>query len=148
MPLGSVGFKVQVRLINQGGNFSEGLRSCWALVNMSLSPKRAEDINGATPLSIAAQNGYPAAAKFLLQYKAEVDKALNTDATPMYVAAHNGHSEVVSVLVESKAKLDAQTTDGATPLFIAFQMGHYGDLAAQNGHADVVTAGPGIGPTK
>ena len=85
-----------------------------------------KDNGGATPLFIVAQHGWLNAAKFLVLYKAEVDKALNTEATPMYVAAQNGHTELVSFLLESKANLDAQTTDGATPLFIASQMGHYG----------------------
>ncbi|CAK9060249.1 Ankyrin-1 (ANK-1) (Ankyrin-R) (Erythrocyte ankyrin) [Durusdinium trenchii] len=116
-----------------------------------------QDIDGATPLFVVAQHGWLPGAKFLVLYKAEVDKSFKTNATPAYVAAQNGHLDVVGFLVESNAKLDARTADGATPLFIASQMGHYGivqmlliarsslDLPNQTGAAALFIAAQQLG---
>ena len=56
--------------------------------------------DGATPLYVAAQEGFTEIVKLLItEGKADVDKAENDGATPLYIAAQEGNAEVVELLV-------------------------------------------------
>ena len=85
------------------------------------------DINGSTPLFMAAQNGHLEVLKLLIEQEASIDQ-IDTDRwTPLLVAVANGHLEVVKLLIEKGASIHQIRTDGWTPLL----------LAAQNGHLEV-----------
>ena len=47
--------------------------------------------NGATPLSIACQQGHAEVASVLLAAGAAVDLARDTGDTPLYIACEKGH---------------------------------------------------------
>jgi ankyrin repeat protein len=72
----------------------------------------------ATPLYVAANNGYTDVVAVLVRAGAAVDQgAVDTGATPLCAAAQKGHADVVRVLLEAGADVNrARTTDGATPL--------------------------------
>ena len=85
--------------------------------------------DGATPLHIAAHNGYTEVVKLLLDNKADVDASRTDDgATPLHLAAENGHREVVKLLLDNKGYVNTKTHHGKKPL----------DAARQNYHLDIV----------
>lgn len=73
------------------------------------------DHQGATPLHIAAANGYSLVVEFLL------DQNVSTDITdkdlwqPIHAAACWGHPDVIELLVQAGADLSAKTKNGETP---------------------------------
>lgn len=74
----------------------------------------------ATPLYIAAQNGYLEVVKLLVENGAYVDAKLNTDgATPLYIASLNGHLEVVELLLNAGADPNVEVSSIYTPLYVA-----------------------------
>lgn len=83
--------------------------------------------NNATPLFVAAQNGYLEIVRALLTVEGvDVNAAISDDGTtPLIAAAHNGHLEVVQALLNKGADVSAATTkEGVTPLSIAAQKGY------------------------
>ncbi|KAJ5213561.1 hypothetical protein N7449_000730 [Penicillium cf. viridicatum] len=68
------------------------------------------DIKGRTPLSWAAENGYDAVVKQLLEADVDVDAKDNNGRTPLSWAAGNGHDAVVKQLLE--ADVDVDPKDG------------------------------------
>ena len=89
---------------------------------------------GATPLTMAAQNGRPNLLHLLIRHGAKIDHVANaTDPTSttqaIWLAAQFGHASCVAVLVNAAAKqqkdiVDATNREGKTPCSIALQMGH------------------------
>ena len=91
-------------------------------VNASLA------IEGATPLYVAAQNGYTKIVKLLLDNKADVNASRYTNgATPLYAAAWNGHTEVVKQLLDNKVDVNASRTDDDKPIDVARRK-HYVEI--------------------
>ena len=90
----------------------------------------SNDNDGRTLLSRAAENGYEAMVKLLLEKGAELEtKDKNYGQTPLSWAASNGHEVVVKLLLEEGAKLETKdNNNGRTPL----------SYAASNGHEAVV----------
>jgi ankyrin repeat protein len=73
--------------------------------------------NGYTPLIVVAQEGI---VQYLLQQRADKNKATSNGATPVLFAARNGHLAVVQQGVDkNKAAIN-----GATPSAAATTMGH------------------------
>ena len=88
----------------------------------------AVNMEGATALFLAAQEGKADVVGLLIEKGANVDAANAQGATPLLLAAMNGHAEAVGLLVEGGANVDVADEDGVTPLH----------TAAKNGHAEVV----------
>jgi len=79
-----------------------------------------------TPLLWAAENGYEAVVKSLLETgKAEIDAKDRDGWTPLQLASRNGHEAVVRLLLETgKVDVEAKNKDGWTPLHLASRNGH------------------------
>jgi ankyrin repeat protein len=87
-----------------------------------------DDKYGRAPLSWAADNGYEAVVKLLLEKGADVESKSNNGRTPLSWAAKNGHEAVVKLLLEKGADVGSQSIYGQTPL----------SWAAENGYEAVV----------
>eukprot|EP00466_Bigelowiella_natans_P007258 jgi/Bigna1/89017/estExt_fgenesh1_pg.C_420092 len=82
---------------------------------------------GATPLFIAAQNGFHHVVEALVDCnRTDVNQATTkTDSTPLYVSAQNGRYDAVMCLVKKgKADIDKPQADGSTPVYVAVQNKH------------------------
>lgn len=73
------------------------------------------DAQGATPLHIAAANGYISVAEFLLNQKVRTDVKDKDDWQPAHAAACWGHLEVLELLVQFNADLDAKNKHDERP---------------------------------
>ncbi|GAB0095706.1 protein phosphatase 1 regulatory subunit 16A [Sergentomyia squamirostris] len=73
------------------------------------------DSQGATPLHIAAANGYVRVVEFLLDQHVHVDAIDNDMWTPVHAAACWGHLEVLEMLAQSGADLFAKNRNDETP---------------------------------
>ncbi|XP_028968156.1 protein phosphatase 1 regulatory subunit 16A [Galendromus occidentalis] len=69
----------------------------------------------ATPLHIAAANGYISVVEFLLENGVATDAADCDLWQPIHAAACWGHPDAVEVLVQAGADLNAKTKNGETP---------------------------------
>ncbi|XP_037934981.1 protein phosphatase 1 regulatory subunit 16A isoform X2 [Teleopsis dalmanni] len=73
------------------------------------------DYQGATPLHIAAANGYVHVVEYLLEQHVNVD-ALDKDMwSPVHAAACWGHLEVLEMLAQCGADLNVRNKDDETP---------------------------------
>ncbi|KIW67300.1 hypothetical protein PV04_06564 [Phialophora macrospora] len=83
------------------------------------------DSYGRTPLSWAAENGYEAVVKRLLEKGADLE---STDEdygrTPLSWAVKKGHEAVVKQLLEKGANLESKENNGRTSLSWAATIGH------------------------
>ena len=66
----------------------------------------------------------PAAARALLDAKAEIEAKDNDGKTPLHWAAAEGHEEATRALLNAGAKIEAKGNDGKTPLHWAAVAGH------------------------
>ena len=74
------------------------------------------DVNGVTPLHIAAANGYVSVVEFLLDQHVSTDVIDADSWQPVHAAACWGHPDVLDLLVQSGADLSARTKNGETPI--------------------------------
>ncbi|XP_044747546.1 protein phosphatase 1 regulatory inhibitor subunit 16B [Coccinella septempunctata] len=78
----------------------------------------AYDIQGATPLHIAAANGYISVVEFLLEHGVRTDAKDKDDWQPAHAAACWGHLEVIELLAQAGADLNAKNKHDETPFDI------------------------------
>lgn len=81
------------------------------------APVDAQDIDGDTPLHLAAQGGSANCVYLLVKHDANVNIENNKKQTPLYCAHSNKH--ILSVLLENNANVDAVDSNGMTTLHAA-----------------------------
>jgi S1-C subfamily serine protease len=79
----------------------------------------SKDIEGQTPLHIAAAIGRTSVVKLLLTKKVQVNAKDGEGRTPLHLAAEKGNTAAAEVLLLGKANIDAKDNDGDTPLHLA-----------------------------
>ncbi|KAK7086874.1 hypothetical protein SK128_025372 [Halocaridina rubra] len=73
------------------------------------------DYQGATPLHIAAANGYVRVVEYLLSQNVPTEVRDHDDWSPLHAAACWGHPDVLELLVQNGANLHARTKNQETP---------------------------------
>lgn len=79
----------------------------------------------ATFLHQAAEDGYLAIAKLLVEAGADKEAKSNDGLTPLSLAVRNGPFEVIKLLIGAGANEEARCNDGLTPLSWAALEGHF-----------------------
>ena len=88
--------------------------------HLAASPNvNAKDVNGRTPLYIAANRGHTAIAKLLIANGADVSAKRPNNYTPLHSATDEGHKEIAELLIAKGADVNAKTESGQTPLDLA-----------------------------
>ncbi|XP_044050541.1 ankyrin repeat domain-containing protein 27-like isoform X2 [Siniperca chuatsi] len=82
------------------------------------------NVEGFTPLHVAALHGHSALAALLIRHGANVNARTNQSATPLHLASQNSHVQVVRFLLECNAKLNKKDHYGNTPLIQACLCGN------------------------
>jgi hypothetical protein len=75
-------------------------------------PPDVQDVDGNTPLMLAAYHGHAATVSMLVERGADVDIRNSRDQAPIAGALFKGADEVVRVLIGAGADLDAGTPSG------------------------------------
>lgn len=90
------------------------------------APVNARQVEGRTPLYLAAQLGQGrAVVPLLLEHGADPALASVNGQSPLMVAAARGHAETLRVLLDHKADVNARNSAGDTPLILAAGSGHH-----------------------
>ncbi|XP_076027858.1 ankyrin repeat domain-containing protein 27 isoform X2 [Genypterus blacodes] len=79
----------------------------------------SSNVDGFTPLHVAALHGRCALTTLLIRHGANVNARNNQSATPLHLASQNSHLQVVRFLLECNAKLNKKDHYGNTPLIHA-----------------------------
>lgn len=99
-------------------------KSVDVLVNWPTTKLSIQNLQGETPLMLAAINNQMALAAQLIAQGADVNKP---GWSPLHYAASKGHIGMMRMLIENHAYLDAESPNGTTPLMMA---AHYGGSMA------------------
>eukprot|EP00927_Polykrikos_kofoidii_P015904 TRINITY_DN1712_c0_g4_i1.p1 TRINITY_DN1712_c0_g4~~TRINITY_DN1712_c0_g4_i1.p1 ORF type:complete len:1097 (+),score=221.02 TRINITY_DN1712_c0_g4_i1:195-3485(+) len=89
------------------------------------------DVDGGTPLQIAAKCGNVEAVRYILSNSADVGAADEAGLTALHAAAQDGHIEVCELLLHAGSRVDADSGAKARTAL---------HLAAANGHREVCAA--------
>ncbi|KAF5834761.1 ankyrin repeat-containing domain protein [Dunaliella salina] len=104
-----------------------GQTPLYAAVNGQCTCKRPDKcvstLLGVTALKVAAAAGNIQAAKTLIKFGADVNKAAKNNCAPLVPAAQYNHPAVVQLLLEKGAAVDCRDIDGSTPLLLACEKG-------------------------
>lgn len=84
----------------------------------------SSNVDGFTPLHVAALHGRSALVSLLIRHGANVNARTNQNATPLHLASQNSHIQVVKFLLECNAKLNKKDHYGNTPLIQACLRGN------------------------
>ncbi|XP_076357640.1 transient receptor potential cation channel subfamily A member 1 homolog isoform X2 [Tachypleus tridentatus] len=78
-----------------------------------------------SPLHVAAQNGYLAIFKLLVEFGSDISNKNEDEETPLHVAAKDGRTNIVrAILAEDKTLVNDEDEGSNTPLHIAAIAGH------------------------
>jgi len=80
------------------------------------------NLQGESPLMLAAINGNVEITKLLIKLGAEINKA---GWGPLHYAATKGNLEIIKLLLERSAYIDAESPNGTTPLMMAARYGTF-----------------------
>jgi cytohesin len=82
---------------------------------------KGADVNGGVALHVAARHGYKHVAEFLIAKGADINAKSKDGDTPIYLAAWKGHKDVVELLIAHGADVNIRGGDvmGSTPLKVA-----------------------------
>ncbi|XP_077980292.1 transient receptor potential cation channel subfamily A member 1-like isoform X2 [Glandiceps talaboti] len=83
-----------------------------------------DDVDGRTPLLLAAEEGYDKVVRQLLKNGADISSKDENRRTPLALAATEGHRDTVKVLVENHAEIDVFDKNKNTPLHLSAANGH------------------------
>jgi len=84
-----------------------------------------KNINGDTPLILAAYHGHITCVKYLLHHGANIEAHDNYDNTALLCAARKNHADIVKLLLTSDAYIDAHNLAGETALILAAHNGSF-----------------------
>ncbi len=82
-----------------------------------------QDLDGYSPLMIAAALGKANFVAYLIDNGAKVDKRYYQGGTALHRAALGGYNDVISTLLDAGANINMPDLDGMTPLMIAAKNG-------------------------
>ena len=78
-----------------------------------------QDLDGMTPLMLAAARGKATFVSFLLANGANINKKNYNGQNSLHMAAANGHNEVINILIDGGINVNMPDLDGMTPLMLA-----------------------------
>jgi ankyrin repeat protein len=93
------------------------------LARSDINADSKNTVDGRTPLSFAAQNGYLAIVKLLLVRDVDPDSKDIYGGIPLSLAAVEEHEAIVQLLLARDVDPDSKDTDGRTPLSFAASNG-------------------------
>jgi serine/threonine-protein phosphatase 6 regulatory ankyrin repeat subunit B len=85
-----------------------------------------DEVEGNTPLVVAADHGHAGVVSLLLERGADVNASDIIGYTALQYTAEQGHEEVVSILLSRGADFSGQSLSGFTALICASFHGHLG----------------------
>jgi ankyrin repeat protein len=89
------------------------------------------DLDGMTPLHVAASCGRAGTTRLLIQRRLDIDAINIWKQTPLHLACSNGHEQCVRHLLEAGARMDlADDITGASHLHVAVSCGKASCVAA------------------
>jgi len=91
------------------------------LIALGSNVNAERNTTGATPISIASQNGFTSLIQILLEKKADLNKPRFDGTTPIFMAVQGGHHSTVKLLLSLNVNLTATRNDGFTLLHIGAQ---------------------------
>jgi len=93
-------------------------------VNAKINSMAPSEIQGSTPLHLAAGSGKVEVVEVLIRNGVEVNvKASYYHYTPLHLAALNGHKAAAELLIDKGADVNVKST-GVTPLDLAIDKGN------------------------
>jgi len=95
-----------------------------ALLNSNPALVFDRDVDGRTPLHLAAKEGHEDIVEMLLAHGAEVNAGDASGDTALSYAAAGGHLDVAQVLLDHKANVNSRGSMGMTPLDRALMDGN------------------------
>lgn len=84
----------------------------------------AQDEEGYTLLSRAAEQGHKAVVRSLISKGIGIDRANRAGDTALHLAAREGHGAIVGILLDAGAAIDRKSKHGLSPLLESLSRGH------------------------